>query len=258
MNDPAFLARQRLYKAETGTLVWSEPLPSGGNAVVKLYRRRPLLDPIRRRFIPYRVEREYGLLRRLYEHGVACPEALAWSHGRSRVHGRFERLDTREVEGAVPLTDLPGGPASLELAPLFAQVRRMHAAGVAHGALYARNVLVARTPGPGPQFFLIDLAHGRAFTRDIAGSHPGDYDLLDLLLSLKRQGAIDAAVEWLAAYGLTPDAARSLLKRLERHRNERPWRHFRRIETDSRALLAALGSGASRASAATLTVPDQG
>jgi tRNA A-37 threonylcarbamoyl transferase component Bud32 len=243
-------ARQHLYKAETGTLIWSESRAGGGNTVVKLYRRRALLDPVRRSVAAYRAEREYRLLRRLRERGVACPEPLAWSYGRSRVHGRFERLDTREIEGAVPLTDLSGATAHPELSPLFALVRRMHAAGIAHGALYARNVLVTLAAGSEPQYYLIDFAHGRAFRRDIAGSRPADYDLLDLLLSLKRQRPVDAAGAWLAAYGLAPDAARSLLERLAQHRSERPWRHFRRIETDVRAMLDALRPGASRPSAA--------
>ncbi|HEU0225554.1 MAG TPA: lipopolysaccharide kinase InaA family protein [Steroidobacteraceae bacterium] len=249
MNDAVSLAQQHLYKAEPGTLIWSEPLAGGGSAVVKLYRRRGLLDPVRRRFVAYRAEREYQLLQRLREHGVACPEPLGWSHGSCRAHGRFERLDTREIERAVPLTDLFGSPASPDLAPLFALVRRLHAAGIAHGALYARNVLVARWSGTGPQYFLIDLAHGRTFSRDLMGSRPADYDLLDLLLSLARQGPLSAAGEWLASYGLTPDAARALLERLAHHRNERPWRHFRRIETDARAMLDALRPGASRAPA---------
>lgn len=250
MNDEGSLARQQLYKAEPGTLIWSEPLAGGGSVVVKLYRRRGILEPVRRRFVAYRVEREYRLLQRLRERGVTCPEPLAWSHGRSRAHGRFERLDTREIEGAVPLTDLFAGPSSPDLAPLFALVRRMHAAGIAHGALYARNVLVARPPGSGPQYHLIDLAHGRAFSRDIIGSHPADYDLLDLLLSLQRQAPAKGAADWLAAYGLSPDAAAALVERLAHHRNERPWRHFRRIETDARAMLDALRPGASRAPAA--------
>ncbi|HXV40496.1 MAG TPA: lipopolysaccharide kinase InaA family protein [Steroidobacteraceae bacterium] len=242
--------RQHLYKAETGTLIWSEPWPEGGNAVVKLYRRRAFLDPLRRSLVAYRVQREYRLLRRLREHGVACPEPLAWSHGRSRGHGRFERLDTREIEGAVPLADLFGAPGCPDLSPLFALARRMHAAGVAHGALYARNVLVTRPPGAGAQYHLIDLAHGRAFARDIAGSPPADYDLLDLLSSLRRLAPLDAPGEWLAAYGLAPAAARPLLQRLAHHRNERPWRHFRRIATDARAMLDALRPAASRTSAA--------
>lgn len=240
MSAAAPLSRQHLYKAEPGTLVWSEPQPDGGSVVVKLYRRRGFWDPLRRRFIAYRVEREYRLLRRLREQGVACPEPLAWSHGRSRVHGRFERLDTREIEGAVPLADLYPRTGCPDVAPLFRLVRRMHAAGIAHGSLYARNVLVAGPRGSTPDYYLIDLAHGRAFARDVAGSNPADYDLLDLLASLGRLAPANTVAPWLAAYGLTPHAAGALLGRLARHRSERPWRHFRRIETDARAMLDSL------------------
>ena len=48
---------QVLIKAEHGTLVWSEPIPGGGRAIMKLYRRRPFYEPLRRLFIPYRAER---------------------------------------------------------------------------------------------------------------------------------------------------------------------------------------------------------
>jgi hypothetical protein len=40
-----------------------------------------------------------------------------------------------------------------------------------------------------------------------------------------------------AAYGLGDEGARRLLARLTRHRLERPWRHFRRMQTDAREFL---------------------
>lgn len=224
----------RLIKAEIGTLIWSERAGDGGRAVIKLYRNRPLHDPLRRLFVPYRAEREYRILERLRRGGVACPEPLGWSHGRDRVHGRTELLATREIEDAVELTELLGRRGALpDLAPLFALCRRMHECGVAHGALYPRNVLVSGSGGPVPVFHLIDFAHGRAFAHSLVGTWPARYDLFDLLRTLARESPLDAAAEWLAAYGLPPQAAQALLGQVPEHRMQRPWRHFRRIAVDA-------------------------
>lgn len=223
----------RLIKAEAGTIVWSEPLAGGGRAVVKLYRHRPLHDPLRRWFVAYRVEREYRMLEILQRQGVACPEPLRWSHGRDRAHGRHELLATREIEGAVPLADLLARAAPPDLAPLFASARRMHECGVAHGAFYPRNVLVTRPAGQPAEYHLIDFAHGRAFRRSIVGSRPADYDLLDMLRTIARQAPVENAAAWLAGYGLAGAQASALLDRFATHRIERPWRHFRRMATDA-------------------------
>lgn len=234
-------AGQRLIKSESGTLVWSEPLATGGRAVVKLYRHRPFRDPLRRLFTLHRAEREYRILELLHRRGVACPEPLGWSHGRDREHGRHEQLTTREIAQAVPLLDLlRGGAAVPGLGPLFALVRRMHECGVAHGALYPRNVLV-NGPAAAPEFHLIDFAHGRVFRRSVVGRRPGDYDLLDLLRAIAREAPIGRAGEWLEGYGLSPPQVRALLERLPRHRIERPWRHFRRIAVDMLAIRERAG-----------------
>ena len=93
---------QTLIKAESGTLIWAEPLPEGGRAFFKMYRRRNFLDPLRHWFVPYRVEREFRLLTRLHECGIPCTEPLSWTHGRDRRHGRHEILVTREIPSVVP------------------------------------------------------------------------------------------------------------------------------------------------------------
>ncbi len=229
-----------LIKAEPGTLIWSRPLPDGGNAIVKLYRRRAFFEPLRRTFLPWRAEREYLLLSRLREHGVACPEPLAWSHGSSREHGRFECLESREIAGAAPLKQLLALQQPPDLRALFALVRRMHAVGVAHGALFTRNILVTSTAGPEPGYYLIDLAHGRAFDRDIADTRPADFDLLELMASIARERPLDRAMDWLAAYGMDAGRSHVLLGRLTGRWGGRLRRKLRRIEIDARVILASL------------------
>lgn len=229
-------ADQTLLKAEEKTLIWTEPRPDGGRAVVKMYRRRGFLDPVRHWFVPYRVEREYRLLARLHECGVPTAEPLSWSHGTNRRHGHHEILVTREIPSTAPLRDvLRGSPASApDLAPLFAIARRMHDAGVAHGAFYAPNILVSIPAGDPPRYHVIDMAHGCRFSHGIAGTPPADYDVLDMLRSIERVMPIDGRRRWVEAYDLGPEGTARLLAKLEGHRLERPWRHFRRAETDAR------------------------
>jgi tRNA A-37 threonylcarbamoyl transferase component Bud32 len=238
---PAY-ADETLLKAEAGTLIWTEPLADGGRAVVKMYRRRGFLDPLRRLFVLRRAEREYRLLAHLHASGVACAEPLGWSYGTDRRHGHRERLVTREIPGAIALKELlrddPSGAP--DLTPLFALARRMHDAGIAHGAFYAANVLVAAATAAPVRFHVIDLAHGGRFGRGIAGTRPADYDVLDMLRSIARLMPIDDRERWVAGYGLDPGATARLLAKLARHWLERPWRHFRRAETDTREALDRL------------------
>jgi hypothetical protein len=233
-------AQQELVKAEDRTLIWAEPLPGGGRAFHKMYRRRGFLDPVRHWVVPYRVEREYRLLERLHAAGVPCPEPLAWSHGRNRRHGWHEILVTREIPSAVPLKEhLRANPAGApDLAPLFALARRMHACGVAHGAFYAANVMIGVPAADPAQFHLIDFAHGCRFGKDITGTPPAEYDVLDMLRSVERVVPIDGRERWVAGYGLGAEGTGRLLAKLDGHRLERPWRHFRRMETDTREFLA--------------------
>ncbi len=245
---------ERLIKAEQCTLIWSEPRPGGGREVVKMYRRRPLADPVRRWFIPYRVEREFGLLAHLARHGVACPEPLGWSHGHIRTHGRYELLATREIADTIPLAHwLRQQDSQMDLGPLFQLARRMHECGISHGAFYPANILVTTAAQPVSSFHVIDLAHGCLFPRSIVGTRPALFDLLDMLRGIARKRALGDCTPWLAAYGLNLAEIQRLLTRLAHHRLERPWRHIRRAETDARAVWHRLArrtasAAASRAS----------
>lgn len=233
---------QSLIKDEFHTLIWSEPLPGGGRAVIKMYRRQPFYDPARRWFIGHRGAREFRALSHLTRHGVACPEPLWWSHGRDTRHGRYDLLATREIEGTVPLDRLlrEGGTIP-ELAPLFRLARCMHDCGVVHGALVPRNILVSLQAGDAPAFYVIDMVRAHIMPGGLAGRRVASFDLLDLLYAVGAQSQGARCVEWLAGYGLGDVDVRRLMRKLERHRPGRPWRHLRRAERDVRALLAAAG-----------------
>ena len=231
---------QRLIKGEPKTLIWSEPLPGGGRAVVKMYLRRPFFDPVRRWILPYRAEREFRLLAYLHQNDLPCAEPLWWSHGRDPVHGRHELLATREIAGAVPLVDMlrAAGRAPLpDLTPLFRIARRLHECGVSHGAFYPTNILVTAPASRKPAFHVVDMAHGCRFASDIVGTRPAEFDLLDMMQCIARkQPLMDCALS-LVGYGLDVRTSERLMTRLRDHRLERPWRHLRRAETDSRVAL---------------------
>lgn len=232
---------QLLIKVEFGTLIWSEPTPDGGRAVMKMYRQRPFYDPARRLLLSYCVEREYRVLSHLVRHGIPCSEPLWWSHGRHHLHGRYELLATRQIADAATLEALLRQPGMIaDLTPLFLLARRMHDNGVSHGGFVPRNILVS-IPAPGlPEFHLIDMAYSQVFPCGIAGTRMAAFDLLDLMYRIQQHFPAERCRAGLADYGLGESAVGSLMTKLARHRPGRPWRHLRRAETDLRSFMARL------------------
>ena len=232
---------QNLIKAEYGTLVWSEPLEDGGRAIIKLYRRRPFYDPLRRWFLPYRAEREFKALTHLVRHGIPCSEPLSWSHGRRDPHGLYELLVTREVAGATSLDKLLKRPGAVtDLASLLRLVRHMHDSGLSHGGLAPRNILVSFPAAGAPAFHIIDMSYSCIFPRGIAGTRMATFDLLDLIYRIGSHFPAERCRAWLADYGLDDSAAQKLMRGLEHYRPRGHWAHLRRGETDLRSALARL------------------
>ena len=232
---------QNLIKAEYGTLVWSEPLEDGGRAIIKLYRRRPFYDPLRRWFLPYRAEREFKALTHLVRHGIPCSEPLSWSHGRRDPHGLYELLVTREVAGATSLDKLLKRPGAVtDLASLLRLVRHMHDSGLSHGGLAPRTILVSFPAAGPPVFHIIDMSYSCIFPRGIAGTRMATFDLLDLIYRIGSHFPSERCRAWLADYGLDDSAAQKLMRGLEHYRPRGHWAHLRRGETDLRSALARL------------------
>jgi len=232
---------QNLIKAEYGTLVWSEPLEDGGRAIIKLYRRRPFYDPLRRWFLPYRAEREFKALTHLVRHGIPCSEPLSWSHGRRDPHGLYELLVTREVAGATSLDKLLKRPGAVtDLASLLRLVRHMHDSGLSHGGLAPRNILVSFPAAGAPAFHIIDMSYSCIFPRGIAGTRMATFDLLDLIYRIGSHFPAERCRAWLADYGLDASAVQKLMRGLEHYRPRGHWAHLRRGETDLRSALARL------------------
>lgn len=222
-------AAGRVLKDEPRTLIWSEALPDGTPAVLKLYRHR-------RRVLGRRAQREYRGLLLLQEAGIPTTPPLFWARGRHAAFGRYELLATRLVADARPLRDLlaDGPEACPGLEPLFRDVARMHAAGLFHGALIPRNVLVWGSP---PSFAIMDLPRSARFSRDVRGTRMARFDLLDLCQELLLHGAPDRRRAWLAAYGLPPADTDRLLRTAQRYRSSRHLRNRLRLEFQVRSLL---------------------
>lgn len=229
------LPGQTLIKDEFHTLIWSEPWPGGGRQVVKMYRRQPCYEPLRRSLLPYRSEREHRVLARLLQHGIACSEPLWWRRVRDARYGRCDLLATREIEEAASLELLLRREKTApDLVPLFRLLRRMHDSGVLHGALMPRNILVSRQVDGHPAFHLIDLARSRQFPAGIAATWIACFDLKSLLHAVGKEASLAQAAGWLAAYGLAESGTQAILAELARHRPGRPWRHLRRMGIDVR------------------------
>lgn len=233
-----------LIKVEPGTLIWGVKLPDQTRAIVKMYRRRSLLQARRTRVGSFRAGREYAALRRLSERRVPCSEPLFWAHGEAEVHGRFELLATLAIEGAVPLTawiaDASESARMAVLHSVFRSVRAMHASGVRHGGLSFKNLLVAPASGEAA-VFLIDFSRSVLFPYDIAGTRMAWFDLADLTTKVVRLLGSDVCAPLLASYGLRPEEAQRMTRFAERHKSTRHLRRRLRIEFRIRArCLAAL------------------
>jgi len=232
--------RGGLIKNEPGTLIWSEALADGRQAVAKLYRRG-LATWCRSRATGFRVQREFDGLSQLEAHGIPCSVPLFWCHGHFGLHGWGEILATEWVAQSQTLRDLVmtrsevGKP--LDLAPLFADVAMMHAAGIHHGGLRMRNILVKDFP-EWPVFVFIDMSRFHRFPQDIRGTRMARYDLMFLCQGLLRYFSEDEILLWLAGYDISESKKVDLLARLKRFRSTSFLRRCIGAEFNGRAMMA--------------------
>lgn len=199
-----------LIKEERKTVVWRQTLPDGIPAVWKLYRHRKPSFLERRGWYTGRAEREFRALGHARDHGVACSEPLFWATGASDATGIYELLVTREVVGATDLKDWLDrhrGETPPDLQPLFALAAALHRTGLQHGALLARNILLA-----GREFHLIDFPRCQRFGRSIEGRPAGWFDLKVLVQSLVPYLPDGPLVEGLGGYPLRPGPAGDLVR----------------------------------------------
>jgi hypothetical protein len=230
-------------KREPKSLIWREVLDDGTDAVIKLYRRG-FGTWCRSRIGGFRASREFRALHQLQSLGERCVVPLFWAHGHFDGYGWSELLATRSVADCEPLDQVlrnekaSGGPR-IDLAPLWATVGRLHHAGLHHGTLLARNILVVRASGQ-PQFMFLDLPRFHRFPYDIRGTRMARYDLLFLTNTLLRGRPMDEVRPWLAAYGMSDEKLAQFVRDLRRFRNS-PWlRRVRGLEFNVRAVVAGV------------------
>jgi tRNA A-37 threonylcarbamoyl transferase component Bud32 len=131
----------------------------------------------------------------------------------------------------------PERARELDLAPLWSIAGRLHHAGLHHGTLLSRNVLI-RGEGDALEFILLDLPRFHRFPNDIRGTRMARYDLLFLANTLLRALPADDLPRWLSAYGMSDDQQRQFLVHLGRFRNSSRLRRRIGMEFNVRAVLA--------------------
>jgi tRNA A-37 threonylcarbamoyl transferase component Bud32 len=229
-----------VLKEEPGTLIWRERLADGTEAVIKLYRRG-LLSWCRCRLSNFRAWNEFRALRQLESLGERCTPPLFWGHGHFGSYGWGELLAMRRLPGCRPLADAlasdPDAAGKIDLAPLWATVGRLHDAGLHHGTLLARNILV-RGEGGALEFILLDLPRFHRFPYGIRRTRMARYDLMFLANTLLRVLPADSLPRWLTAYGMSDDQQAQFMAHLRRFRNSSRLRRVVGLEFNLRSLFA--------------------
>jgi hypothetical protein len=95
---------------------------------------------------------------------------------------------------------------------------RMHRAGLHHGMLKTRNILVKNYPER-PVFVFIDMPRSHHFLRDIRGTRMAHYDLMSLCQGLLPYFSEDQVLLWLSAYGIPESETVDRLAHLKRFRS---------------------------------------
>jgi hypothetical protein len=154
--------------------------------------------------------------------GIPCSVPVFWSHGHFGPFGWSQILATEWVVQSQSLRDLlvtqPEVRRALDLSPLFADLARMHTAGLQHGWLRTRNILVSKFPEK-PVFVFIDMPRFQRFARDIRRTRMAYYDLMFLCWGLVRYFPENKFLSWLSAYGMPGSAQTDFLVRLKRFRS---------------------------------------
>ena len=229
-----------VLKEEPGTVIWRERLADGTEAVIKLYRRG-LVEWWRGHLGSFRVANEFEALQKLESLGERCTRPLFWGYGDFGSHGRGELLATEWQGDCRPLDELlaadPDARRTLDLAPLWATLGRLHDAGLYHGTFLARNILV-RGSADAAQFILLDMPRCHIFPHGIRGTRMARYDLLFMANTLRRSLPADDVPRWLTAYGMSTDQQSRFAAELKGFRNSGQLRRAIGAEFNLRAWLA--------------------
>jgi tRNA A-37 threonylcarbamoyl transferase component Bud32 len=229
-------------KADRGTTIFPWPLAEQGRMILKVYGEMGVLNWFRKQVVGYRARREFRTLAWLRAASIECCEPILWGTGRSREHGLFEVLATREIERAVTLESHFGTLTSTEregvVARVYEQLARMHQAGVYHGAPYFSNVLLDADRWRTDGIAMVDLEKSVRYGRDIRGSRMASFDLLNLVNATRTRLGDDDAHAGLLHYGLDAAASERVFEAVKAYRSSKFQRYRRRAEFLARGVLS--------------------
>jgi serine/threonine-protein kinase RIO1 len=218
--------REQLSKCEDRVVGWNERLADGTLAFVKLYLRRPRTIAREGVRTTVRACREFDQLQRLYDAGIHCTAPLFWGWGATERLGRVEVLATRLVNDSQTLRDAIRERESVieEFAwrDLLSSVDAMHAAGIHHGGLSTKNILLDAKGG----FYLCDLAKSMFYPTSIIGSRMALFDLVHFFHGLGKLIGSERRDEILRD-GRSPELAEQVMRKAATYKRRSRIQHLR-------------------------------
>ena len=200
----------KIIKAETRCLIYSEQLEDGSSAVMKMYYRRGFANFIRGKIFNFRAQREYRILNHLASCEIPCSIPLFWTYGYCKAYGFYDILCTRQIPDTISLkTFLSSASPSdqnIDFGPLFQLLHNLHQCGVYHGALSTKNILLDATGDAQVKYYSIDLARGWLFPGSILGRRIAWFDILKLVRNIESHSGTGNCRPYLAQYGLGKEA----------------------------------------------------
>jgi hypothetical protein len=224
-----------IIKNERRTVIWVPASSGSDRQILKLYRRRGIVNFLRCRITRFRVQREYDHLRHLVHWGIPCPAPQAWNQGFAPTHGFYELLATSLVEDCVNLETWLRQGKSCDLQPLFASVRRMHDSGCCHHALFSRNILISKDEVGNDRFAICDMARSRIFANSVVGTRLARLDIAGLVNDLVRLGVPQREIPY-DAYDLSSAESSRLEKLINRYANNK----LRRVVRDGESRIRSI------------------
>jgi hypothetical protein len=231
-------------KVDRGTLIFPSLAETAERLMLKVYGQMGTGNWLRKQVVGYRAGREFRTLDRLRRAGIPCCEPMFWGTGRSREHGLFEVVATREIPDAGSLAerspDLSTDTRAAVLGSVFEILCRMHRTGVFHGACFLTNVLLSAHPAAAGVPWIIDLEKSVCFDMDIRGTRMAEYDLLCAVASTFIVMGAGYARGALERYGLGEAAIARVFSAVNRSPSSKFFRYRLRAEFLARGVVSRL------------------
>ena len=185
-NRIQYKESNKIIKLEKDCILWKDFLNNGKPAIFKLYKHRGLFNYIRERCFGFRVKHEYDALEKLMLENIPCSKPISYEYGYSKTYGFYELVVTEEIQNVATLHDIikkVNGKykSTIDLTPLFSEIKKMHQKGVFHGHLRPKNILVRDNDNKNLQYFFIDMPHSEFFFFLISDKSLSMFDMFKLI-----------------------------------------------------------------------------